>query len=582
MTSDVVLSSAMRSNLLSLQGTQSQIDITQNRLSTGKKVNSALDGPQAFFASQALTNRASDLNRLLDSIGQSIQVIKAADNGVTALSKLVEQADSVANSARDALAQGTAEAKATGNVSLKGVNDLTTVPGIVAGDEIILSLTDDKGVALDIGAYGSVSAPTATIAITAGMSSDQLVAAINDLHIEDGTTSVGAKAFEASLNDKGQLVVKSANGGNFRAVFEGTAGAGTSDAADLALANALGFGQLAKSAGDQTAAGNTSIEFTAIADVALTSYTLVKNAQGDIADRSTLMSNLLNGDAAGFPALFAGLNNDADDFTIAVNGGARQAINLATTAGGSLTVQDFIDQINNNTTLNTKIEATFDEQTGSLAIKVKDATVSSIEIGVVGDAATTANFGFGQANMVSVGAAAFRENIQMGAAAGQLAKYEDEFNNIREQITQLVSNNDTGYRGTNLLNGNDLLTVFNENRSSSLTTEGVTFTADGLGLEEANFSRESTVDAALTQAREALNTIRDFGSTLANDLSIIQARQTFTTELVNTLKEGSAKLVDADQNEEGAKLLALQTRQSLGVTALSLASQSQQSILRLF
>ena len=82
--------------------------------------------------------------------------------------------------------------------------------------------------------------------------------------------------------------------------------------------------------------------------------------------------------------------------------------------------------------------------------------------------------------------------------------------------------------------------------------------------------------------REALGLVRNFGSTLANDLSVIQARETFTKGIINTLTEGSDKLTVADQNEEGAKLLALQTRQSLGVTALSLASQSQQSILRLF
>ena len=78
MTSDVVLTAALRSNLLSLQNTQNNIDTAQFRLSTGRKVNSALDGPQAFFASQALNNRASDLTRLLDSIGQSIQTIQAA------------------------------------------------------------------------------------------------------------------------------------------------------------------------------------------------------------------------------------------------------------------------------------------------------------------------------------------------------------------------------------------------------------------------------------------------------------------------------------------------------------------------
>jgi flagellin-like hook-associated protein FlgL len=565
----------MRSNLLSLQGTQNQIDITQNRLSTGKKVNSALDGPQAFFASQALTNRASDLNRLLDSIGQSIQVIKAADNGVTALSKLVEQADSIASQARDALAQGTAEAKATGNKDLRNIADLTDLNGVTAGDQLVFRLTTEEGNGYDLDGNGTVNAADdITITITAGMSINELVTQINDVLDADNN-----QVLEAKLDDKGGLEIRTLRGGNFSMNFAADAPSGTSDPVNLAFAQALGFGDMANLVAN--GAGNNTVAFTATSDVALTSSSMVRNATGDIAQRSTLLSDLRSKDAP-TTNLFAGLDNVADDYTISVNGGAIQSINLTSAAGASLTVQDFIDQINNNTTLNTKIEASFDEKTGQVSIAAIDPTVTNIEIGVVGDAATTANFGFGTTSLVSTGTDPIRENLLVGKAAAQLANFEKEFNNIREQITQLVSNGDTGYRGTNLLNGNDLLTVFNENRTSNLTTEGVNFTAEGLGLSEANFARADTVDAALAEAREALNTIRDFGSTLANDLSVIQTRQTFTTELINTLKEGSAKLVDADQNEEGAKLLALQTRQSLGVTALSLASQSQQSILRLF
>lgn len=580
MTSDVVLSAALRTNLLSLQKTQNQIDITQNRLATGRKVNSALDGPQAFFASQALTNRANDLNRLLDGIGQSIQVIKAADNGITALTRLVEQADSIATQARDALAQGTAEAKVTGNVDLRGIQDLTTVPGITANDTLTFSLTDEDGVAVEINRYNLAGAAQVAVQITANMSTDELLTAINDIRVNDSTTgqpAVGEKAFEASLNDKGYLEIRSANGGNFRVVFAGGGGAGTADAQDLALANSLGLGNVARSAGDQTTAGNTSIEFTAIADVALRSFNMVRNTTGDVANRSTLLSDLRNGDDSATPLMFTGLAGTSR-YTIAVNGQGRQAIDIAP-GGNAITLQGFIDSINNNAQLNTKIQAEFNDDTGQLSIRAIDPTVNNIEIGLVG-AAGTANFGFGAVTLTAPGAAAFRENIQIGSAAGQLAALETEFNKVRDQIDLLVQ--DTGYRGTNLLNGNDLTTVFNEFRTSSLETKGVTFTAAGLGLDAANFSRESTVEGALSQARQALESVRDFGSTLANDLSIIQTRETFTKELINTLTEGSDKLVNADQNEEGAKLLALQTRQALGVTSLSLASQSQQSILRLF
>ena len=145
-----------------------------------------------------------------------------------------------------------------------------------------------------------------------------------------------------------------------------------------------------------------------------------------------------------------------------------------------------------------------------------------------------------------------------------------------------MTNGDTGYQGTNLLNGDNLLTTFNENRTSTLTTAGVTFNSGGLGLQTANFGNTTNVSNALTQTNTALNNLRNFGSGLASDLSVIQTRQTFTNSLITTLNEGAGNLVNADQNEEGATLLALQTRQSLGVTALSLASQSNQSILRLF
>jgi len=115
MSSDVVLSSALRSNLLSLQNTQRNIDSTQLRLATGLKVNSALDNPTSFFTAQGLNNRASDLTRLLDGIGQSIRTIEEADNGITALTNLVEQAQSIASEAQSEIrsAEGFASIRGT-------------------------------------------------------------------------------------------------------------------------------------------------------------------------------------------------------------------------------------------------------------------------------------------------------------------------------------------------------------------------------------------------------------------------------------------------------------------------------------
>ena len=99
--SDISLTASMRSNLLSLQNTQSLMDMTQERLSTGKKVNSAIDNPSSYYTAQSLTNRASDLEGLLDSMGQGIQTIQAANEGIEAITSFVQQAKAVANTARD-------------------------------------------------------------------------------------------------------------------------------------------------------------------------------------------------------------------------------------------------------------------------------------------------------------------------------------------------------------------------------------------------------------------------------------------------------------------------------------------------
>ena len=99
--SDITLTASMRSNLLSLQNTQSLMDMTQERLSTGKKVNSAIDNPSAYYTAQSLNNRASDLSALLDSMGQAVQTIKAADEAISSITSFAEQAKAVANSALD-------------------------------------------------------------------------------------------------------------------------------------------------------------------------------------------------------------------------------------------------------------------------------------------------------------------------------------------------------------------------------------------------------------------------------------------------------------------------------------------------
>jgi flagellin len=159
-----------------------------------------------------------------------------------------------------------------------------------------------------------------------------------------------------------------------------------------------------------------------------------------------------------------------------------------------------------------------------------------------------------------------------------------QFDDLMTQIGELAA--DSGFNGVNLLK-NDTLTVnFNEDASSSTTITGVDYSnaQTGLGINGAanNWAGSADIAAAGTALSAALTTLRGESQSLSANLSTVQIRQDFTKATINTLQTGSASLTLADSNEEGANLLALQTRQQLSTTALSLASQADQNVLRLF
>src|SRR2546430_8330512 len=140
--SGIVLSAAVRQNLLSLQDTAALLSTTQNRLATGNKVNSALDNPTNFFTAQGLNNRASDINNLLDSIGNGVQVLQAANTGLTSLQKLVDTAKSIANQVLQAPAGYSPKSTVTSAVALTG-NSANLVDGTIikAGDGLTIAST---------------------------------------------------------------------------------------------------------------------------------------------------------------------------------------------------------------------------------------------------------------------------------------------------------------------------------------------------------------------------------------------------------------------------------------------------------
>ena len=563
MSSDIVLSSALRSNLLSLQNTQRQIYTTQLRLATGLRVNSALDNPQNFFAAQSLNNRASDLNRLLDGISQSIRTIEEADNGITGLTRLVEQADAIAIEAQAEIRAAEGFARIRGDQDLTGLNIQSDTGGVIvdgASDTFTITIRE---------ADGTTTALAADIDIGTADTIESIVAAINTDANLGVNAAGGTQLVQASVTSGGQLQIESLAEDAVLRVSQGAANGLT--AAGFA---ALGLDTVVGAEAVETGAATTRQSGTAVAGRILESAQAANTAASGQFEASQLLSDAGANDA-GFIAA-----GDTVNFRVVVDGQSSANITVADTD----TIQDLIDGINNDSVVGDDVVARLNTDTGRIEIESND-NVGTVELQIESTAAgDVTNFGFGTGasdlTAASVITADNSERFTFVGTSADLDQFEDDFNNVREQIDDLVE--DASYRGVNLLAGDNLTTFFNEDRDNSLVTEGVDFTALGLGIAEGDFTTSQTIQVSLDSIRTALNEVRSFGQSIANDLSIIQTRRDFTEETINTLEAGADDLTVADQNEEGANLLALQTRQQLGVTSLSLASQSQQSVLRLF
>ena len=158
-----------------------------------------------------------------------------------------------------------------------------------------------------------------------------------------------------------------------------------------------------------------------------------------------------------------------------------------------------------------------------------------------------------------------------------------QYNQVIQNINTTAQ--DSSFNGINLLNGDTLNLTFDETGASTLSITGVTFGATGLGLASLSTSTDfldnNSANGVLTKLTQASTTLRTEASALGSNLSVVQIRQDFNKNLINVLQTGASNLTLADTNEEAANSQALSTRQSIAVSALSLANQSQQSVLQL-
>jgi len=699
---DVSLTTGMRSNLLSLQGTVDLLNRTQNRLSTGKKVNTAMDNPVSFFASQALTSRASVIDSLKDAMGQAVQTITAADKGITAISSMIEQAKGIAQSALSAEASSGFGTEA---VEINGLanTDSITVGGITltAGPTAIVTSVNTAFV--DFGANTAAAGNTVKIGgvtFTASAGSNTVTYDSFDLNmsantLEGGDTlTVGGLTYTATAGSQSavldNLKISTAiavgnkitvAGQEYTAVAGDPANAlefkaGVSLAADAtAFATAVNAHQAGvltivdDTAGGLTfTSGSATIAADSVTSGAVTVTPTTHNVDNPLgvgqflitgdanADATNLRAAINarqgtgNGDvyvvggvtstvtithgtaalAAGTVALGTASSTDiaittnvtttanplaAGQFSIAGATASAKALALRTAiqsmlgagaytinedGAGKLSITAGTTALDANTAV--EVSASIDVSTGTStaygALAADEFAVTGNDItdaqsmanainsaAITGYSATASNGVLTIANstatitadMVTVSSATKMDETLV-AADSELGNLQAQYSAMLDQIDTLAA--DSGYKGKNLL-GSSLLSVKFEG-DHKLDVQGFDASSSGLSIGAATWTAGGSINDDITALDAAKVTLQSQSSKLSGNLSVITVRQSFSTNMINTLTAGSDLLVQADTNEEGANMLMLQTRQSLSTTALSLSAQAAQSVLKLF
>jgi flagellin-like hook-associated protein FlgL len=522
--SGIVLSSSVRQNLLSLQSTADLLSTTQNRLATGNKVNSALDNPTNFFTAQSLDNRASDINNLLDSIGNGVQVLQAANTGITSLQKLVDTAKSIANQALQATSGYSA--KSTGSATITGAtadnlfppDTAATVTGAATGTlASAAALTGATGGSFVAGDTFTVNGKSITIA--AG-----------------GTTETAATKTDAS--------------GNITVNLTYTATPTAATTSDLLGAIDSLTGGTSSITGNKVTITNDTADHTSSIILGGTGLSKLGLTANTYAPTSSTVgtAQTLHVDAIG--------SNAAQDIQIGGTGGVKTLADLNSKLAAS------------------NLSAAIDS-TGKLTFTTANDDASIDLTGKLSGTATGSSGLFGTLS--------FTAPVEDLNAQNTRASLVTQYNGVIDQIKTTAQ--DSSYNGINLLNGDQLKLVFNETGKSTLNISGVTDDPEGLGLASlasgTDFLDNDSTNKVLSSLNDASNTLRSQASTFGANLSIVQIRQDFNKNLINVLQTGSSNLTLADTNEEAANSQALSTRQSIAVSALALANTSQQSVLQL-
>ena len=591
---DINLSKAVRSNLSSLQNVSTMMSKTQDRLSTGNKVNSALDNPTNFFTASSLNSRAGDLNNLMDSMANGIKTIEAADNGLSALTKSLESMQSTLRQARQ---DKTFETKSYNISTLDpaGAGKLSFSGGAFGGT------TDFSLTTTGTGQYGKTTAnyaapPTAAASTLTGAANLTTGAVTGGkMTINFGGKSVDVTISAAAAGDNKAAVLAEIQTGLTGSALDGLVtasistnfikldAAGNGDGAITITDDAGGVADSVFGATTPNKTGTDGSDAKFEFSINGTAITLDRATTG--ADKTTATAEInaqLKAAGSKFQAYEdgakVGIRATTTDAGLLTLGGKDAKLfgtpaangTVAGTNSASLTLVKTLDtlvsEINSNPSLKENVKASNDN--GKLRIQ----NLSTQELTVQG-----AN---GSGDIT--GNTAVESKIEGNTRRSDLSS---QFNELRDQLDKL--SDDASFNGINLLRGDKLKITFNETGTSSIDIQS----KNGESIDAAKFDlsnlaakdldSDTNIDALTDKVKNALNNVRSQASAFGSNLSIVQNRQDFTKSMINTLETGAGNLTLADMNQEAANMMALQTRQSLAQSTLSMANQADQGVLQL-
>jgi flagellin len=492
------------------------------------------------------------------------------------LGTAIDLASGVQKAVNSAGAATISNSSGTNEAIAAGVLTLTT------GTGADLSITGKADLLKALGLTTAVGGGNTTVTqarTTTAATLGTLVQAGSTLNVNGKTITFANAAAPAAANVptgsgvSGNIVTD--GNGNSTVYLQGATVADTLNAIDLAT----GVKTAANAAGSATLTTATGISASSVSASGTLQISTGTNADLSITGTGNALSALgltgATGNATTFTAArtagAGGINGKTLTFS-SFNGGTAVNVTFGDGTGGTVKT---LDQLNAQLQAN-NLAATLDS-TGKLTISASNdyasSTLGSVAAGgAIGGTATSAlTFSTAAAPVADATAQATRASLV------------NQYNNVLAQITTTAQ--DASFNGVNLLGGDQLKLTFNETGKSTLNITGVSFNAAGLGLANlttgTDFIDNAATNKVVNTLASASTALRSEASALGSNLSIVQIRQDFSKNLINVLQTGSSDLTLADTNAEAANSQALSTRQSIAVSALSLANQSQQSVLQL-